>query len=166
MRSSGKSTLALGALLPVVLVALFAVPAGAQAADASAPARGPVPMYNNAHEITINGSVQQVVTKREIGSPAGMHLIVSGATGTVDAHIGPYLTKSMKSAMHTGLPLEVVGTMITIRGKQMLLARQLKYGGQTLYVRSKGGTLLMPALFDNSPALRNNPWLTMNGGVR
>ncbi|HEY1677055.1 MAG TPA: hypothetical protein VGG04_05065, partial [Candidatus Sulfotelmatobacter sp.] len=90
MRSRGrkKLRLALAGIVSAVLVA--AIPAGAQSAAAS-PARGPIPIYDAAHETTINGTVQQVVTKRTPGSPAGMHLIVTGATGTVDAHVGPFL---------------------------------------------------------------------------
>jgi hypothetical protein len=165
MRSRGrkKLRLALAGIVSAVLVA--AIPAGAQSAAAS-PARGPIPIYDAAHETTINGTVQQVVTKRTPGSPAGMHLIVTGATGTVDAHVGPFLNKAMQQALHAGLPLKLVGATVTVRDRQILLVRQLSYGGQTVLVRNKNGILFRPALFSNSPALRNNPWLAMNGGAQ
>jgi hypothetical protein len=146
-------------------LALFPIPSGAQAA-AAAPNRGPIPIYNAAHETTINGTVQQVVNKRTPGSPVGMHLIVTGATGTVDAHVGPYLSKTMQQALHTGLPLTIVGVMITARDRQIFLVRQLSYGGQTILVRNKNGLPFTPALFSSSPALRKNPWLAMNGGAQ
>jgi hypothetical protein len=158
--------LALAGLVPAVLLALSAIPAGAQTAAAASPSRGPIPIYDAAHEITVNGTVQEVVTKRVPGSPVGMHLLVTGATGTVDAHVGPFLPKTAQEALHIGLPLQVVGVTVTIRGKQMMLARELKYGGQALILRSKGGVLLHPALFANSAAFRKNPWLTMNGGAQ
>jgi hypothetical protein len=165
-RSKRQSMIALAGLMPAMLLALSAVPARAQAAAATNPSRGPIPIYDTAHEITVNGTVQEVVTKRTIGSPAGMHLMISGAQGLVDAHVGPFLTKNMQQAMHTGLPLKVVGVMITARDRQILLVRELSYGGQTVLVRNKNGIPFRPALPSNSPALRKNPWLAMNGGAR
>lgn len=165
-RSKRQSMIALAGLMPAMLLALTAVPARAQAAATMNPSRGPIPIYDAAHEITINGTVQQVVTKRTVGSPAGMHLMISGAQGLVDAHVGPFLTKNMQQAMHTGLPLKVVGVMITARERQILLVRELSYGGQTVLVRNKNGIPFRPALPSNSPALRKNPWLAMNGGAQ
>lgn len=168
MRSRGQrqSTIALAGLLPAMLLAFVAVPAGAQSAAASSQNRGPVPIYNAAREVTINGTVQQVVTKHTPGSPAGMHLIVNGTTGTVDAHVGAFLSKSMQQALHAGLPLKVIGSMATARGRQILLVRELSYGGQTILIRNKNGMLFRPALPSNSAALAKNPWLAMNGGAQ
>ncbi|MGH9495101.1 MAG: hypothetical protein ACRD3B_08900 [Candidatus Sulfotelmatobacter sp.] len=157
----------LAVLLPAMLLALFPIPSGAQAA-AAAPNRGPIPTYNAAHETTINGTVQQVVTKRTIGSPAGMHLIVTGATGTVDVHVGPFLSKEVREALHTGLPIQIVGATETLNGKQYLLARQLMYGGITVPVRSANGVVLRGALPSNvvSPKAQKAAQLAANGGAR
>lgn len=162
-RSRKKFTLALAGIVSAVLVA--AIPAGAQSAAVS-PARGPIPVYNAADEVTINGTVQEVVTKRVPGSPVGMHLIVAGTTGTIDAHVGAFLNKTMQQAIHTGLPVKMVGVTVTARDRQFFLVRQLSYGGQTVLVRNKNGIPFRPALFSNSPALRKNPWLAMNGGAQ
>lgn len=155
MRSTRKSklSLALTALLTGVLMACLAAPV--TAATESQPARGVVGQYDAAHEMTINGTVQQVITKRTVGSPAGMHLKISGTNGVVDAHVGPFLTKSMLQAVHTGLPLQVVGSMVTIRGKQVLLVRQMIYGGQTVIVRNSQGLLHRPAETPSSLAKKN-----------
>ena len=164
MRSTRKSklSLALTGLLSGVLMACLAAPV--TAATESQPARGVVGQYDAAHEITINGTVQSVITKRTVGSPAGMHLMISGTNGLVDAHVGPFLTKSMLQAVHTGLPLQVVGSMVTVRGKQMLLVRQMVYGGQTVTVRNKYGFMFRPA--QSSLSARKNPWMALNGGAR
>ncbi len=166
MRSTCKSkhSLALTGLLPGVLLLLLAAPLFAQPAEVAHNAARGVGQYDAAHEVTINGTVQSVVTKRTPGSPAGMHVLVSSASGTIDAHVGPYLTKAMQEAVHTGLPLQVVGSMSTVGGKRMLLVRQMIYGGQTVTVRNKYGFLFRPAESSNSPA-RKNPWAAMNGGA-
>jgi hypothetical protein len=165
MRSTCKRTcmLALSGVLPGILLAFLTLPVSAQPVGESQVARGPIATYNAAHEVTISGTVQQVVTKHAVGSPAGMHLLVSGAQGLVDAHVGPHLTKSMKEALHMGLPLEIVGAMTTVRGKQFLLARQLVYGGQTVTVRNSRGFLLTPARSSLSPSPEKGGRPTLGG---
>ncbi len=165
MRRTRKSklSLALTGLLPRVLLACLAAPV--MAATESQPARGVVGQYDASHEITINGTVQSVITTRTVGSPVGIHLLVSSASGQVDAHVGPYLTKRMQQAVHSGLPLQVVGSMVTIRGRQMLLVRQFVYSGQTITVRNKNGFLYRPAQTASSLA-KKNTWADVNGGAR
>lgn len=165
MRSTRKSklSLALTGILPGVLMACLAAPV--TAATESQPARGVVGQYDAAHEMTINGTVQQVITKHTVGSPAGMHLMISGNNGMVDAHVGPYLTKSMQQAVHFGLPVQVVGSMVTVRGKQMLLVRELTYGSQTIIVRNSHGLPYRPAQTPASLA-KKNALFGANGGVR
>ncbi len=127
-----KLTLALAGLLPGVLMVSLATPVVAEPAAGSVPQRNAIAKYDATREITINGTVQQVITKHVAGSPAGMHLMVSGAQGLVDAHVGPYMSKSAKEALHMGLPVQIVGAMETLRGKQILIVRELGYGGQTM----------------------------------
>jgi hypothetical protein len=149
MRSTCKRmfTLALTGVLPGVLLASFALPADAQTAE-SRPTQ--TNRYKSAPEVTITGTVEQVITKHILGSPAGMHLLVSGNQGMVDVHVGPFMSKSTKEALHMGLPLQVVGAMETFHGKQYLLARQLIYGGQTVNVRNSNGLLLSSAQSSNA----------------
>ena len=165
MRSTRKRLLALTGLLPGVLLACLAVPVAAQSGLESQPVRG-MAAYNAAHESTINGTVEQVITKRTLGSPAGMHLLVSGSNGIVDAHVGPFLSRETQQALHTGLPLQVVGAMETVRGKRYLLARQLVYGGQTITIRNANGILLRPAQSSLSPHRRTIERSRLSGGAR
>lgn len=168
MRSARKSkvSFALTGLLPGVLLLSSAIPLGAQPVNQPHSVRGSIAQFDAAHEVTINGTVQQVTTKRTVGSPAGMHLLVSGAQGLVDAHVGSYLSKNMKEALHTGLPIQIVGAMETVRGKQYLLARQLNYGGQTVTVRNNNGFLLRPAQSSIAPRTRRIERSRLSGGAR
>lgn len=131
-------------LLTGLLVAILTIPLGAQPAPESRAGRGFGPVYDVAHEVTINGTVQRVVTKHALGSPAGMHLLVGRAEGIVDAHVGPFLAKDTQEALHTGLPVQMVGAMQQINGKQYLMVRQLVIGGHTVTVRNEHGFLEHP----------------------
>jgi hypothetical protein len=142
MRSRSKRNLVLAGLLPGVLVACLAIPASAQSAAESNPAHGFMQPYDAAHELTITGTIQEVVRKHAAGSPAGMHLLVNGSEGIVDAHVGPFLSKDVQEALHTGLPIQIVGATETVHGKQFLLARQLIFGGRLVTVRSQNGFLV------------------------
>jgi hypothetical protein len=127
------------------LVAILALPLVAQAAVETHTGQGIGPVYDRAHEITVNGIIQTVVAKPKAGAPAGMHLLVMGPEGLVDTHVGPFLSKATKQALQEGTAVRVVGAMTSIRGKSYLLARQLTVGGQTIKVRSSHG-LLAPEL--------------------
>ncbi len=165
MRSTRKSklSLALTGILPGVLMACLAAPV--TAATESQPARGVVGQYDAAHEMTINGTVQQVITKHTVGAAPGMHLTVNGTAGTVDVHVGPYLSKSMQQALRAGSPIQIVGAMVTIRCKQLFLARYVMITGQTITVRSNTGFLLRPAQSSLSPRSGRAAKLASNGGA-
>jgi hypothetical protein len=128
-------------LLTGLLFAIVPLQPSAQTAADSRTQRPLIPAYDKAHEITVDGTVQEVVTKHVAGSPVGMHLMVAGSEGVVDAHVGPYLTKDMQAALHAGLPVKIVGAMEEAHGKHYLLARQLSFGGRTVKVRNENGFL-------------------------
>jgi hypothetical protein len=142
MRSGSKRNLALAGLLPGVLLACLTVPAVAQAAGTSHQASGFAHPYDAKREIKFDGTVKQVVTKHAPGSPAGMHLIVTASTGTVDVHVGPLMPKDVLQALHPGLPIQIAGAVETMNGKSFLLARQLTFDGRTVTVRSRTGFLV------------------------
>lgn len=126
----------------VLLCIAIAVSLDAQTIPASVTSQRFSPAYDAAHEITIAGTLQQVITRHETGSPAGMHLLVAGPQGLVDAHVGPFLSEQTKSALHSGVPVQVLGAMLLLHGKDYLLARQLTVGGRTVTVRSEHGLLV------------------------
>jgi len=137
-----KSTRTGVGLLAALLFAVVAIPLGAYAAPDSRVGRGLGPVYDSAHEITFNGTIQKVVTERVAGTPPGMHLLLSGPQGQVDAHLGPYMSKETKQALQSGTSVKIVGAMLSQRGKTYLLARELVVGGSTVTVRSEHGFLV------------------------
>jgi len=129
-------------VLTALLFAIVAVPLGAQPASESRPGKGFGPVYDAAHETTLNGTIREVVTRHAAGSPAGMHLLVAGPEGVVDAHIGPYLSKQTTETLKAGAPVRIVGAMLSLHGNDYLLARELSVGGRTVKVRSERGVLV------------------------
>ncbi len=129
-----------GLLTGLLFVIITIQPNAQTAADSRAqqPARFG---YDKGHETTLNGSVEEVITKRVAGSPIGIHLLVAGPEGVVDAHIGPYLSKDIQEALHAGLPVQIIGAIEEVHGKQYLLARQLIFGGRLVTVRNENGFL-------------------------
>lgn len=125
----------LGLLLTLTSLQLFAQPA-----RTVQPGQGLFrSRYNAAAEVRIDGTIQELVTRRTVGSPAGVHLLVSGTQGIVDAHLGPFLSKERRAALRSGIPVQVVGYMTQLNGKQYLLARELTVEGRVITVRSSRG---------------------------
>lgn len=131
------------AIMFASMFAIIAVPPGAHAASETHPAQGFGPVYDAAHETTLNGTIQQVVTKHTIGSPAGMHLMVAGPQGLVDAHVGPFLSKETRAALQAGMPVNIIGATTVLHGKSYFLARQLTVGDRNITVRNKRGFLAL-----------------------
>jgi hypothetical protein len=150
-----------------MLFATIVVPLGAYAASATHPGHGFGPVYDAAHEITVNGTIEAVVTKHTVGSPAGMHLMVAGPNGLTDTHVGSFLSKNTKAALVVGMPVKIVGATAMLHGKSYLLARQLTVGEKTVTVRSERGVMLPPHS-DHAPRPKTRKQLKTEstGGAR
>jgi hypothetical protein len=153
-------------LLTGLLLAILAVPIGAQPASETTPGHGFGPAYDVAHESTLNGTVQEVVTRHTIGSPAGIHLLVAGSRGMVDALVGPFLNKATREALQTGTAVRIVGATTQLRGKEYFMARLLTVGGQTIKVRSEHGALLRGPSTRERRAGTRKPQTAADGGAR
>jgi hypothetical protein len=134
----------LAGLLAGPLLAILAIPLGAQPAPESRPAQGFGLVYDAARETSLIGTIQEVVTQHVVGSPAGMHLLVAGPQGVVDTHVGPFLSQETKAALQTGMPVQIVGASVSLHGKEYFLARQLTVGGRTVTIRNTRGFLVFP----------------------
>ncbi len=130
-------------MLPGIFAVLVFITGSLHSAAQAAPAqRAFNAPYDKAHEITITGAIDRVVTQRIAGNPVGLHLLVAGSQGTVDAHLGAFLSRDIVDALHTGEPVEIIGAMKTINGKDYLLARQLTVDGRTIIIRNQRGFLM------------------------
>jgi hypothetical protein len=119
-------------LLSGLLVAILAVPLGAQ------PAPKTQPYYDMAREVTLNGAVSAVVSKSS-------HLILKTTSGTVDADLGRWGFMGKGSLrVATGQQVAVTGVMKTYRDRQVFLARTVKVGSQVYTMRNQYGIPMSP----------------------
>ena len=156
--AQAKATLLTGLMFAVFALSLQAQPVtGAQ--------RPGLPGYDRAHEVTVNATIQKVIAKAAPGSPAGMHLIVAGPQGIMDAHVGPYLSRDVKAALQAGAPVQMIGATEKVRGKSFFLVRQLAITGRTITVRSGNG-FLVEAQGMTPAAIKAAERSHVNGGAR
>jgi len=136
-----------GSSLTIVAAALslsicFSFSAGAQSIPERSGGEAGV-VYDGAHEITVTGNIEQVVTSNEPDTLAGVHVLVRNSGGLVDAHLGAFLSNDVREALQVGTPVRIVGGNAELHGKQYLLARELCLGGQTIVLRNKRGVPLL-----------------------
>jgi hypothetical protein len=95
--------------------------------------------YDVSSEATITGTVQDVL-QPHMGQMMGTHLVVKTATETIEVHVGPssFVTKE-GFAFAKGDSVQVLGSKVTIDGKEALISRELTKDGKTLTLRDKTG---------------------------
>ncbi len=138
-----KRSLALFSFALFLFLGWLATPAGAQTA-ATANAAHLTPLYDASKEVTITGTVSNVVTKPSTNMIGGGHLIVSTAKGPVDAHVGRRLAGTNAIAVKSGDSVKLVGVMATINHNQVFLVRTAQDGGHTYTIRNENGFLVTP----------------------
>jgi len=133
---------------PRIAVWLLAAMLLALAAEATPPAqsssvdRGSGLAYDQTKEVTLVGTVERLVTHPPSGGPAGLHLFISTSGKTVDAHLGPFFSQQNQEALEAAQSVQVVGISTSIHGKDVVLARQLIFGGRLVIVRNERGVLV------------------------
>jgi hypothetical protein len=95
-----------------------------------------------AHDVTLAGTVQQVITARTLGAPLGIQLVAEGSQGAFTASLGFALSDQARQALSPGTPVQISGVMETINGKSYLLARKLTVGGEQVIIRNDHGFLV------------------------
>lgn len=130
------------ALFGSLLFVALSMPAGAQQGWSPSTVNGFGPAYDAMHEITLVGTIQQVVTSQDPGSPVGMHLLITGPQGVVDACIGPFLSKQTKDALQDGVSVQFIGSTMQLHDKEYFLVRELMVGGNSTVIRTRRGFLV------------------------
>ena len=101
------------------------------------------PMYDTATEAVFMGTVTAIenVTPSGGGRGAGgRHLTFRTNQGELDTHLGPAaFLDEKKVAIAVGDTLEIRGSRITLDGKPVLLAREVRKGDQVWTLRDSSG---------------------------
>jgi hypothetical protein len=100
--------------------------------------------YSPARETTVTGTIDQVVTGHSAGSPSGLHLLVNGSQGVIDASLGSYLTAEAQKSLTKGAAVQLSGVTRSIDGTQYLLTRTLSVAGNSIKIRNEHGFLIHP----------------------
>jgi hypothetical protein len=101
------------------------------------------PMYDMTTETTIVGTVERIETVtgcRGCSGWGGTHVVVNTDKEPITVVVGPtrYLAE-MAIAFTHGDSVEVLGSRVTINTEPVLIARQIKRGGDTWTVRDQSG---------------------------
>jgi hypothetical protein len=118
--------------LSVVIVAV--------ATDAYAQ-RGGGRNYNPATETTVTGTVESVENMPSPGrGGGGLHLKLTPPSGAIEVHVGPSSFVASNNVMFAkDDTLTVVGSKVTMAGREVLIAREITKGDQVLTLRDVKG---------------------------
>jgi DNA/RNA endonuclease YhcR with UshA esterase domain len=98
--------------------------------------------YDVKRETTLAGTVLNF-SENSLLAPAGAHLSLQTAEGTVDVHLGPgsYLHEN-HFPIKLGDSIRVLGASVLVKARTVFLARMVQNGRQSIAVRSARGFLL------------------------
>lgn len=144
-------------LLSIAFLITFTLTSAAQQ-------KSPFAAFDASHPVTLQGTIQTVVTHPAPGTLLGEHLMIATTTGMHDVHIGPYLAKTaVGKTLHTNDNVTVVGSPMNLNGKPIFLASQLVVNGQTIPVRNRNGFLIHPPA---AKSQRQAPKTSAAGGAQ
>jgi hypothetical protein len=126
-------------LLIGLLFATLAIPLGAQ------PARQSHQFYDISKEVTLSGTVSDVLAKATPGTMAGPHVLFATSSGKVDASLGRFALQGKDPlSVAAGKEVEVTGIMKTIKNREIFVARIVKVDGKAYTIRNQHGVPLSP----------------------
>jgi hypothetical protein len=138
-RRVGKGSLAF--LFGLVFLSLFPhLGAVAQQAGVSAAKSFEAgTMSQPKNDVTLTGTVQQVIEKAAAGGPAGVQLIAEGPQGTFITVLGAGLSNTLRQSLVAGAPISASGASATINGNSYLIVRRLTVSGNSFIIRNEHG---------------------------
>jgi len=131
-------------LVALLAVSALAVPVTAQTATGVKKAHL-TPFYDATKEVTLQGTVENVLRTAPRGMLPGAHVMLATSFGVLDTHLGPFAFKGFNPLnVEPGSRVEVVGVIKTIRSNQVFLARTITVGDQEYKIRNEHGVILLP----------------------
>ena len=98
-------------------------------------------MYNAATVETLKGMVEAVnkITPMK-GMYAGIHIMLKTDKETISVQLGPeWYIERLDTKIQKGDTIEVKGSRVTIAGKPVIIAAEVKKGDSTLVLRDSAG---------------------------
>ncbi|MGD0214759.1 MAG: hypothetical protein ABSB87_16150 [Terriglobales bacterium] len=130
------------ALCVVALASLIAPLTPLQAATGT---RNDGLSYDISKEVTLHGTVSDVLKKPSKGMIMGSHLLIQTGVGSLDASLGRFALQGRGAlSIEAGKQVEVTGVMKTLNGKQVLITRTVTVNGHAYTMRNEHGIPVSP----------------------
>jgi hypothetical protein len=126
--------------LPLLIVTLLvpATAAWAQPGPGGAPGYGRI--YNPATVETVTGEVARVDRVSWGRRAQGVHLTLKTGQETLTVHLGPsWFVDQQAVKLVAGDKVEITGSRVDFHGGKVLIAREVKKGGQVMTLRDPQG---------------------------
>lgn len=126
---------------------------GTAAIAQSAASTKPLPAYDLAKELKIQGTVRMISTRSDPSSGLpGTHLMLRTPRGVVDAHLGSrFAVKAEHVRLRAGQTVEVTGMMTRYNGNPILVVRILTTSSHIYVLRDEQGMPVRALTPDFSP---------------
>jgi hypothetical protein len=139
-------------LAAMMVLSFLAAPVEAQTA-ATTKKISTASKYDVKDETTLSGTVTSIVTQPRTGMLLGAHLILSTATGSVDAYLGPFAFVGRNPvSVSAGESVRVVGETMKFGSSQVFVTRTVTAGSQTYTLRNQNGFPRFPSNDEPSAA--------------
>lgn len=98
-------------------------------------------MYNPATVETISGTVEAVTQIKPMkGMYYGIHIMVKTGKDNLEVHLGPgWYIEGLDTKIEKGDKIEVKGSKVTMSGKTVIIAAEVKKGDNVLVLRDSAG---------------------------
>ncbi len=98
------------------------------------------PIYDPKTEVTLKGTVDDVMQQPFQGRRNGTHLMLKTESETVEVHLGPTAYVQQKGfTFAKGDQVELIGSRVKLNGQDVVIARQITKDKQTLTLRDAQG---------------------------
>jgi hypothetical protein len=123
------------------MTAMLGVAAAASAQQPSDCCSNAGQLYSSATETTVAGTVEEVkIISPPGGGMGGLHLILNTSAGPVEVHVGPaWYVSSRNVTFAKGDAVTLIGSKVTMSGREVLVAREITKGQQVLTLRAASG---------------------------
>jgi hypothetical protein len=91
------------------------------------------------NDVTLAGTVQQLIERATAGAPGGVQVVAKGPQGTFTAILGPKLTTAMRQSLVAGAPITASGVSETIGANSYVIVRKLNVSGSPFTIRNEHG---------------------------
>jgi DNA/RNA endonuclease YhcR with UshA esterase domain len=123
--------------LIVALLLLWTLPVALAQKSGSAPA---APKYDVAKEVTFKGTIEEIKETPDAKGDIHLDLMVKSGGDVFDVHLCPSsVLKDLEVQFTKGSEIEVTGAKAERDGKEVILAREIVQGSNTVVLRDKHG---------------------------